>query len=119
MESHPRVPSRPIVHRRPRAVSTSLLSTPALDVEYRRTAPPKKCLSEGLEVSLAGADEAAVERLRVFARGRAAGEDRSAPFEVVASRRELRGDGPASVRTEAELLDGRRVTRVRDFSVCR
>ena len=33
MESHPRVPSRPIVHRRPRAVSTSLLSTPALDVD--------------------------------------------------------------------------------------
>jgi N-acetylglucosamine-6-sulfatase len=98
---------------------TECAQTPALEFEFRPVQGGGGCLRGGLRVSVAGGDEGSLERLRVEARGDFAGGDDGSPFEVLVTRRELVGKGRAAVKAQASLIDGRRVTVVRSFGVCR
>jgi N-acetylglucosamine-6-sulfatase len=92
---------------------------PELAVTYAAKPKKRSCVERRLRVKLTGADEGEVTEARFFSRGDLVGVDRDPPIKHRIGRRKLQGNRPAQARTEATLLDGRRVVWARQFKICR
>jgi len=100
-------------------VGSGCTRAPKLEFDFKQVPRGRDCVPEDLKVKVGGADARVGATVLFYARGELVGTDESGPFEHVIRRSKLRGRGDAEIRTEASLVDGRRVVKLRDFDVCR